>query len=528
MKRWATRNARHRSGASEGHRRRVDRDGARPAVPAGLDPDLERPARRRPRRQEHVRRDVSVGRDGGRGQGERRLLGSDHHRDRATLRLFLGDDLASERRERRHLEQSEPDPSIDRDRPRTGRGTGHDWRRRTSRHRAPASPRVGGGSRSGRSRPRQGRGLAWRRDVDPSMACPPFVPATRLPGRASGRARRFGNAMPGPAGRRLPRRRSGLGLEVPVAHIAGGPRPVDGHPRPRPGRPEGGLSTTSSTNLSTRTDVRRTACGTGRNRPTSVGAAVQPEPGRIGEVPALVVVELEAGERVVGEQQAAVQVDPVRQRRHDRRGGDRRPTSPPCSRGTSGSPAAGLRASIDRGRPDPADLGELDVDAGDDALERVEVLDRRPRDSSATIGRDERSWSQPRSRSERAGNGCSMSSTPRSTSVGRSSSAISRVQPVFASTRIGPPKTERTASSVARSSGPPHLILSAGKSAARPARSATTAGSSMPRVKSVGGIDGRQAEQRVDGLAHHLADEVVQRDVDRALRAAVPADRRQP
>ena len=59
---------------------------------------------------------------------------------------------------------------------------------------------------------------------------------------------------------------------------------------------------------------------------------------------------------------------------------------------------------------------------------------------------------------------------------------------MLASTRIGPLNTSRTARSVARSSGPPHLILSAGKPAARRARSATTAGSSMPIVKSVGGM----------------------------------------
>ncbi len=96
-----------------GHRRRVDRDrGLGRRCRLGFDPDLERRGGRCLSDQEHVRRDVSVGRDGGRGQGERRLLGSDHHRDRATLRLFLGDDLASERRERWHLEQSEPDPSV--------------------------------------------------------------------------------------------------------------------------------------------------------------------------------------------------------------------------------------------------------------------------------------------------------------------------------------------------------------------------------------------------------------------------------
>jgi len=48
---------------------------------------------------------------------------------------------------------------------------------------------------------------------------------------------------------------------------------------------------------------------------------------------------------------------------------------------------------------------------------------------------------------------------------------MSGVQPVLASTRIGPSKTPRTARSVATSDGPPTLIFSAGKSLARVARS---------------------------------------------------------
>ncbi len=118
-----------------------------------------------------------------------------------------------------------------------------------------------------------------------------------------------------------------------------------------------------------------------------------------------------------------------------------------------------------------------------------------------------------------------MSSTPSSTISGSRRSASSRVQPVLASTRIGPPKTSRTARSVSRSCGPPSLILSAGNAAARDARSATISGSSMPIVKSVGGIVGREADQLVDRDAQHLAHEVVQGDVDGAFGGPVPADR---
>ena len=117
-----------------------------------------------------------------------------------------------------------------------------------------------------------------------------------------------------------------------------------------------------------------------------------------------------------------------------------------------------------------------------------------------------------------------MSSTPRRTISGSRRSASSRVQPVLASTRIGPAKTARTARSVSRSCGPPHLILSAGKSAARAARWATIAGSSMPIVKSVGGIVRRKAEQLVDRDPEHLAGQVVEGDVEGALGGAIPAN----
>ena len=117
-----------------------------------------------------------------------------------------------------------------------------------------------------------------------------------------------------------------------------------------------------------------------------------------------------------------------------------------------------------------------------------------------------------------------MSSTPRRTRSGSSASATSGVQPVLASTRIGPAKTARTASSVSMSAGPPTLILRAGKPAARRARSATTAGASMPSVKSVGGIVARQGDQLAHRQAEPLAGQVVEGDVDGALDRAVVAD----
>ena len=68
--------------------------------------------------------------------------------------------------------------------------------------------------------------------------------------------------------------------------------------------------------------------------------------------------------------------------------------------------------------------------------------------SSATIGSDDRSWSQREVVDRRAaGNGCSMSSTPRSHELGQQRARRRRgVQPVLASTRIGPSNTARTAS----------------------------------------------------------------------------------
>ena len=58
--------------------------------------------------------------------------------------------------------------------------------------------------------------------------------------------------------------------------------------------------------------------------------------------------------------------------------------------------------------------------------------------SSATMGSGDRSWSARSWSSRRAGNGCSMSSTPSRSRTGSSARAPSGDHPVFASTRIGP------------------------------------------------------------------------------------------
>ena len=82
-----------------------------------------------------------------------------------------------------------------------------------------------------------------------------------------------------------------------------------------------------------------------------------------------------------------------------------------------------------------------------------------------------------------------MSSTPSRSSSGSSATASSRLQPVLASTRIGPAYTAADGLEGLEVLRPAALDLERGKvGRPRRARSATTAGSSMPIVKSVGGI----------------------------------------
>ena len=128
------------------------------------------------------------------------------------------------------------------------RGTVRARRPRTSRRTAPASRRVDGGSRTARTRPRRDRVHWGRRCVD-SIDGVPF--SLRLP--RAGRWRDVvGNTKLGPTGRtRLSARRDTVPdvLRPALSFILAG-RWVD-YRRPRPERREGGLSTTSSTNLST-------------------------------------------------------------------------------------------------------------------------------------------------------------------------------------------------------------------------------------------------------------------------------------
>ena len=84
-------------------------------------------------------------------------------------------------------------------------------------------------------------------------------------------------------------------------------------------------------------------------------------------------VQVQAVEGVVGQQQAAIQIDPVGQRRHDRRPGD------PDRRllhAAEERPEAQLACALQHPfrRTDPAALRELDVDAGDDADKAIEIL----------------------------------------------------------------------------------------------------------------------------------------------------------
>ena len=167
-------------------------------------------------------------------------------------------------------------------------------------------------------------------------------------------------------------------------------------------------------------------------------AAGRPRPGRDGRIQRWSRVELEPVERVVGEQQAAVEVDPVRQRGDDRRAGD--PDRRLLHAAEEGPEAELARALEHRpGRADAAALGELDVDPGHDPDEAVEVLgqdaalvgdDRQGRSllelpEQVEAARRERLLDQLDAEPLEVGAG----------SPGRSSS----VQPVLASTRIGPP-----------------------------------------------------------------------------------------
>ena len=153
-----------------------------------------------------------------------------------------------------------------------------------------------------------------------------------------------------------------------------------------------------------------------------------------------------------------------------------RRASPPCTRGSAGSPRSRARSE----HPPCRARARRTSRASRSRRRRRRRARRGPgwctALSSATIGSSERSWSQRIWSSRCAGNGCSMSSTPRRTRSGTSRAPASGSQAVFASTRMGPEKTARTRSSVSRSRGPPSFTLRNGNAAARAARAATIVG----------------------------------------------------
>ena len=270
------------------------------------------------------------------------------------------------------------------------------------------------------------------------MACPPLPVAHRSAGHTE---RRPGHTKPGQV-RWGCRQRPVVALALPpVRSPRGLGRPVDDHRRTR-GRPrKGACPPLRPPSYPHERAFGERLCGPSVDA-AQAADAVEPEAGPVGQ-------RSSGGRRRgrgprTGRRRAAGSRRGRPSRRATRRRPSRRsrPRSPPCSRGRSGSRARGRARASRLRRPDPAALGELHVDA----RRRRRRARRGPRSvtalSSATIGSDERSWSQPRSRSSRrAGNGCSMSSTPSATSSGSRRSASSRVQPVLASTRIGPSKT---------------------------------------------------------------------------------------
>ena len=171
----------------------------------------------------------------------------------------------------------------------------------------------------------------------------------------------------------------------------------------------------------------------------------------------------------------------------------------------------------------PPHLASLTLTPADDPHEAIEVLEQ----DAALVGDDRQGGPvleqakrvQPTGRERLLDE---LDAQPHE--VVEESNASSSVQPVLASTRMGPSYTARTASSVARSAGPAHLDLEGRerRGAARTLRD------------DIGGVDAereigrwqvaRQPDQLVDRDAGHFAGQVVQRDVDGALGGAVAAD----
>ncbi len=113
------------------------------------------------------------------------------------------------------------------------------------------------------------------------------------------------------------------------------------------------------------------------------GRGCDPQTGRSGQPPALVVAQLQALVGVAREQQVAIQVDPVGQTGERRGGCD---ADAGLLHAAQHHPESELTRAAHHGQrgSHAAALGELDVDARDDAHEGVEVIDGH----GALVGHD--------------------------------------------------------------------------------------------------------------------------------------------
>ena len=398
---------------------------------------------------------------------------------------------------------------------------------RTSRRRAPASRRVDGGSRTARTRSRPDRAYGGWRYVGPSMACPPL----RLP-RAGRSARRRRQYEAQPDGSERPIRPPDDGPGRPRPALPAGPwRPVGGHRRPRAGTPGRGLvhdfihQVIHTNGRSVNARAER-ACRPVRGRTSHATRRVSPRPGRVGRIQRWSAPSSRPVERVVGEQQAAVEIDPVGQRRDGRRAGDPDRRLLHAAEERPEAELAG-RSSIAFAGPIPPHLASLTLTPATTptSASRSSVVTAL---SSATIGSDERSWSQ---REVPIGAGRERLLDELDAEVDRARAAGARRRPGSSRCWRRPGSVRRTprgrlAASRGRR-GPPHLILSAGKSAARRGPLGDD-GRLVDADREVGRRDRRRTGRAARGPGRRgtLPDEIVERDVDGALGGAVPADRR--
>ena len=196
-------------------------------------------------------------------------------------------------------------------------------------------------------------------------------------GRSSTRRRTVGWASLGPA--------TSLGRSVAVHGILGrsGPRRKGACPRLHP-----------PTCPHERTFTER-LCGTCTRRPETVRFTLPPreaEPRPVGQAPALVGSELQAVERVVGEQQVPVEVDPFGERRDHRRAAIPTDVSSMQPRNVR-KPSSRARSSMCLAGPIPPHLASF-------TLTPATTPTRASRSSSATHSRRPRSgaWSAPGAR----------------------------------------------------------------------------------------------------------------------------------